>query len=66
MDVFATHRIVDISMHSAAIVLNVTMAFVILKNSYGTLRAYKGLFMVTCVNDLLLSALTLLVKPVSH
>lgn len=66
VDVFALHHALDTFVHSVALFLNMGLAHVIMRRSHGSLRAYKGIFMLTCVNDILLSAVALIAQTVGY
>lgn len=63
-DMLALHRALDTSVHFAAFMFNMLLIHVIASNSNSTLRPYKGVLLLTCVNDILLSGVALICQPV--
>lgn len=64
LNVFGVHRALDTFVHGAALVLNLTLANVILRNSNGTIKPYKWVLVLTCGNDILLSSAAILSQTV--
>lgn len=59
-----THRIVDLSVHSASIFLNLVLLALVEKQSGENVGPYKNIFRMTCISDLVTSFFAMLVQQV--
>ncbi|KAH7697143.1 hypothetical protein AAVH_35776, partial [Aphelenchoides avenae] len=64
-DLFTIHHSIITAIQSLAFVLNLLLVYVVMRCSSGTLRSYREVFIITCVNDLLLGGLTFVCQPMS-
>ncbi|KAH7717826.1 7TM GPCR protein [Aphelenchoides avenae] len=63
LDVKEIHHVVDTVKSSASLAMNVVLLYIILRHSSLQLTAYKRIFLMTCITDILLSLAVLISQP---
>lgn len=63
--IVGVHHYAGTVVNAVALMLNITLLYLILNYSTFQIRAFKNLFLLTCVGDTLLSLVVLVGQPVS-
>ena len=64
LDVRNAHRWIDTSVSSVSLLLNVYLFYLIMTRSSFKIKAFKWIFVLTCVSDFVLAAVVLIGQPV--